>query len=221
MRKNVINTSKMEEGEFHPSKDVPDYLEDGRIMTVYWTVQGGDVYTFVSIEDAHQKPILEELDEEYTKPRNFYLYGALHDKVYPWQIELADLSPKLQMVVKSRSLAEAQVKMFDKAQSICDAILAAKKPSATMAQKMLGWKSVAHIENLFVPEKLRSSWFYSRHAATIEKFMDGLLTDEELEEIKYDFSKLRKSRKFGWKKRSTKKASSQLVSLFDSGLATS
>ena len=195
MRKNVVNSIKMEEGEFHPNKDVPDILEDGSIMTTYWTVLGENVYTFVTLEKGSNGEILDA--EDITEnSRLFYLYGALHGKVYPWQIELADLSSRLQCVVKANSIASAQVKLFDKAEQVMETIAASQRENATVKDKVAAWKNLAYIESLFSREKLTSSWFCSRHAGTIERLLEGEeLTKEEQKLLQCDFSKMSKARK--------------------------
>ena len=196
MSKPVINEIKLEEGEFNPSKDIPDVLEDGRIMTVYWTLQGGEMYTFVQIQ--------------MSEGNVFALYGAIHGKIYPWQIELASLERRLLCIVKATNEAKAQIKLFEKAQEVCDQIVAAKKPSATKAQKILGWKNVSHIENLYQPKKLLTSWFSSVHGGTIERLLDGLLSDEELKEIQFKFDEMDKSKRLLRRKRTSKEATGQL-----------
>ena len=110
-RREVINSVKMEEGEFLPSKDIPDVLDDGQVMTVYWTVLGKKVYTFVALEDllGDQQPYSGLAELSGSKPHIFKLYGVIHGKVYPWQMELAALDEsRLLRTCKARSGAEAE-----------------------------------------------------------------------------------------------------------------
>ena len=187
MKKPVVNEAKMEEGEFLPSKEIPDLLEDGQVMSVYWTLQHGEVYSFVMLEDRKgdsQYYSGNNAEDEGDKFHIFSLYGALHGKVYPWQVELADLSPKLQRVCKARSGAQAELLLFEKAQSIMDAIAASKKEEATAAEKIAAWKQVTHIENLYSTAKLKKKIFNSRRRDVLGTISDNIMSETDLQYLK-------------------------------------
>ena len=158
-----MKKEKMAEGEFNPSKDVPDILENGDIMTVFWTVQGGKPYTFVVLEEGGVEKDGATESDEYDfvskKPRIFKLFGAIHGKVYPWQVALADLTKRLVRVTKARSFAAAQVVLFEAMQDICDKILQSRAKGATLEQKAAGWKCLSHIETLYDSVKMKAKWF--------------------------------------------------------------
>lgn len=183
----VINTEKMEEGEFLPSKGIPDTLEDGRVMTVYWTVLNGKVFTFVEVEDLlgdTQMYSGDNAEIEGECYHAFYLYGVFHGKVYPWQVELADLTPKLQRVCKAKSGAQAECNLFEKAQSLMDTIAAAECKGASASAKVAAWKVLTHIERLFTPEKLSEVIFNSRRRETLEKISSEVMDSEQISYLK-------------------------------------
>lgn len=183
----VINTEKMEEGEFLPSKGIPDTLEDGRVMTVYWTVLNGKVFTFVEVEDLlgdTQMYSGDNAEIEGERYHAFYLYGVFHGKVYPWQVELADLTPKLQRVCKAKSGAQAECNLFEKAQSLMDTIAAAECKGASASAKVAAWKVLTHIERLFTPEKLSEAIFNSRRRETLKKISGEVMDGEQISYLK-------------------------------------
>ena len=182
MRKQVINEEKMVERELHPSKDIPDLLENGNVMTIYWTLINGEPFSFVSIEDTYGDD--DGDGETYSRPHTFELYGALYGKVYPWQVDLADLDKsRIVAIVKASSLASAQIQLFEKADEVMEIISVGRRADATRQQKSAAWKFLRHIEMLYDEAKLKASWFTSRHGISIERLLDGLIGEDEAAEL--------------------------------------
>ena len=196
MKKSVINEEKLEERILNPSKDVPDVLENGDVMTIYWTLINGEPYSFVTIEEVYGDEPVDE-GEMFAKPHAFRLYGAIYGKIYPWQVDLADLDGKSRIlaICKAKSLPAAQVLLFEKADEVMETIANGKKEGASLLQKTAAWKVLRHIEALYDEAKLKASWFTSRHGGTIEKLMDGLLSEEEMSLMEFDFEALQCERR--------------------------
>ena len=178
--------SKVEEGEFLPSKEFPDIMPDNSVLHTYWTMQEGKVYTFCIQEAAENK-------EGHIG--SYSLYGFLHGKIYPWQLEFANLQKVFRGICRANSYEKAEVVLFDEAQNAMDAILAASKKEASAFVKANGWKLVRYVEAIYDTDKLSASWFNSRHSEMIEKVLSGRLSDKEREELAmgFDYSHVKKS----------------------------
>ena len=200
-KKQVLNEEKMVERELHPSKETPDILESGDVMTIYWTLINGEPFSFVTIEETFSEGLVPEGDS-FKVPHTFRMYGALYGKVYPWQVDLADLdNSRIVAVVKAKSLAAAQVLLFEKAESVIETVSAGKSQNATVTQKIAAWKVLRHIEALYDETRLKASWFTSRHSVSIKRIMSGLLSDKEVDVMSALFEEVQTMRRqvsFRW-----------------------
>lgn len=197
-----ISMTKIEEGEFIPSKAVPDILQDGRVMEVWWTLQGNEIFSFVVYSDG-----LPTDEEGNDIPRLYKLYGAIHGKQFPWQFHYADLEaehPELLLCAyKAPNSAKAQLRLMEKAQEVCDKILAAASQTASPLAKIAAWKLQAHMGRLYDKAKLVGAWFLSNHADQLERVLDEMdtLSDKDRAQMQGQFEKLSFSERNLWKSR--------------------
>lgn len=140
----------LELGEIAYSKEFPDMLADETVLTILWALVGGEPVSFAVIEDMAGDRLERGASvDSFPHPHTFTVYGAFHGKVEPWQVQLADLEAKKQFSFTAKSLAKAELVLFDKVQEICDVIEAGGSKNASMTAKVRKWKALTNIELLF------------------------------------------------------------------------
>lgn len=140
----------LEEGEIVYSKEFPDMMADGSVLTILWSLVAGEPVSFAVIEDmAGDKLERGASVDSFPHPHTFTVYGAFHGKVEPWQVQLADLEAKKQFSFVAKSLAKAELVLFDKVQEICDVIEQGGEKNASVMAKVRKWKLLSNIELLF------------------------------------------------------------------------